>query len=120
MNFDSQRNFRTRRANDEFLRRMHGGEIAGAERRERTVPVFAGTEISAKNDRPLPRCDGTYPDGGNPENGNVPSFPSLAMVYSPVQEWKEVLTPEEGLRSGSIFRQLLKPLENAGAGGGRK
>lgn len=35
----------------------------------------------------------------------------LAMVYSPVQEWTELYCESEGLRRGTIFKQLDLPLE---------
>lgn len=37
----------------------------------------------------------------------------LAMVYSPVQEWTELYCESEGLRRGTIFKQLDLPLEVA-------
>jgi len=49
-----------------------------------------------------------------PRNNNAPcSAPSLAMVYSPKQEFTDLFEPEEGLWRGTIFMQLDKPL-NAG------
>ena len=35
---------------------------------------------------------------------------SLAMVYSPVQEFEELYEAEDGLHRGTIFRQLDLPL----------
>ncbi|MBQ9760993.1 MAG: spore coat associated protein CotJA [Clostridia bacterium] len=42
-------------------------------------------------------------------------MPSLAMVYSPIQGWQNLLSPAEGLAEGSIFTELIKPLEVGGA-----
>ncbi len=33
----------------------------------------------------------------------------LAMVYSPVQEWREILEPEEAMENGTLFRELVFP-----------
>jgi len=54
-------------------------------------------------------CEKTYCS----ENCTDPKnsvFPSLAMVYSPVQEFTDLYDPEEGLCRGTIFKQLDKPL----------
>ena len=34
---------------------------------------------------------------------------SLAMVYSPYQQFRELYEPEEGFSRGTIFRELDKP-----------
>lgn len=34
---------------------------------------------------------------------------SLAMVYSPCQEFRELYEPEEALSKGTLFRELDKP-----------
>lgn len=41
-------------------------------------------------------------------------FPSLAMVYVPLQGFRETYSPEDGLTRGTIFRELDKPLEVVG------
>ena len=41
-------------------------------------------------------------------------FPSLAMVYVPLQSFRGTYSPEEGLAHGTLFRELDKPLEVAG------
>lgn len=38
---------------------------------------------------------------------------SLAMVYSPCQEFAGIYTPDEGLRHGTIFMELEKPFYGA-------
>ena len=50
------------------------------------------------------------PPGG--ENGCLAGR-SLAMVYSPCQEFEGVLSPMEGLAAGTIFRELDKPFYGA-------
>ena len=39
---------------------------------------------------------------------------SLAMVYSPLQEFDHLYEPEAGLCAGTIFRELEKPFWGAG------
>ena len=51
-----------------------------------------------------PRCDGGSPrcDGGQSQ---------LAMVYSPMQCWRRLHTPDEALTKGTLFEELYKPYE---------
>lgn len=35
----------------------------------------------------------------------------LAMVYSPMQCWRRLYTPDEALMSGTLFEELYKPYE---------
>ena len=39
---------------------------------------------------------------------------SLAIVYSPLQEFDNLYCPEEGLCAGTIFKELEKPFWGAG------
>ena len=61
-----------------------------------------------------PACDGTQrPDangGGCPKQIHAPA---LAMAYAPRQCWQNLLEPEDGLREGTIFAELILPLEAA-------
>lgn len=43
---------------------------------------------------------------------------ALAMVYSPVQEWQNLYSVEEGLCEGTIFRELNKPFYGPRCNGG--
>ena len=45
------------------------------------------------------------------------AYPSLAMVYAPVQCFRMTYDPAEALARGTLFRELDKPFE---AGGGRR
>lgn len=50
-----------------------------------------------------------------PEGGGAPcSYPSLAMVYAPYQEFRMLYGHEEALSRGTLFRELDKPLEAGG------
>ena len=59
-------------------------------------------------------CDGTpavpLPRRGG---GDCLSGRSLAMVYSPCQEFEGVYEPMAGLAAGTIFRELEKPFYGA-------
>ena len=69
-------------------------------------------------------CDGTLPDtdqnneGCGDGNGGwgLHSHP-LAMVYSPLQEFRELYTPDVALDRGTMFAELDLPFEG---GNGRK
>ncbi len=50
-----------------------------------------------------------YPECRTTDNSS--SGVSLAMVYSPKQEFTDLYEPEEGLYRGTIFVQLDKPLQ---------
>ncbi|MBQ8836766.1 MAG: spore coat associated protein CotJA [Clostridia bacterium] len=43
---------------------------------------------------------------------------SLAMVYSPEQEWQNLYCEEEGFMAGTIFKELDKPFYGAKCMGG--
>lgn len=43
---------------------------------------------------------------------------SLAMVYSPCQEWQNLYCEEEGMMAGTIFKELDKPFYGAKCHGG--
>ena len=44
----------------------------------------------------------------------LPVATSLAMVYSPVQVWRDIYDPECALERGTLFAELDKPLLSAG------
>ncbi len=45
---------------------------------------------------------------------SCPGEPSLAMVYSPYQHFREIYTPYEALCHGTLFRELDKPWKAGG------
>lgn len=100
-----------RRANDDFLRRMLGGELTGD-----GYPVMSlqSTDQSpvkegGTNCQGLPRQEGEKAcEKGCPTHVNAPS---IAMVYAPRQCWRKLLDPSTGLSKGSIFEELVLPLE---------
>lgn len=112
------------RANDEFLRRMLGGELVGGEllrlptekldrseeRYERRVDCrgnLVGADSTCGEKVTLERmevCD-------RMDCPNEIHAPALAMVYSPKQCWRNLLDPRVGLEHGSIFAELILPFE---------
>ena len=42
------------------------------------------------------------------------SFPSLAMVYSPFQVFRDIYTPQKALSRGTLFLELDKPWKAGG------
>ena len=42
----------------------------------------------------------------------------LAMVYSPVQEWKDIYCSEKALMNGTLFAELDKPFKGYKSGRG--
>ena len=115
---ENNRRAATDRANAEFLRRMLGGELSTD-----TAPVMNMTSVEkpqTPQPAPMPTqrrnervyCDGTpRPDQSATACPKTLSAPSLAMVYAPKQCWSNLLSPAEGLAKGSIFADLILPLE---------
>ena len=54
----------------------------------------------------------------NTDTDNANFNYSLAMVYSPCQEWQNLYCEEEGMMAGTIFKELDKPFYGAKCHGG--
>jgi hypothetical protein len=54
----------------------------------------------------------------NPETGISAGFPmgELARAYIIPQSYRRVLSPQEGLRKGTIFAELIRPYRPEGSG----
>ncbi len=81
---------------------FHGDELM-----HRRVMQGGGRQMRMVNDSgnsAKPDCRGNYPKNG------IENAPSLAMVYSPIQEWREIYEIEEALSRGTLFKELDKPL----------
>lgn len=117
---ENNRRVATGRTNDEFLRRMIGGELAygvpvmnvDASPRP-TLPDYSGNRTACDGQ---PRGEGSVPMCDNDCSAHLHA-PSLAMVYAPRQCWNGVLDPASGLKHGTIFTELILPLEVLGKGG---
>lgn len=84
--------------------------------RENEPPVAVPTQARAQNcgctrrtEKPSSTARTVCPPAVRQDR--CPAFGrSLAMVYSPVQEFEELYDAEQGLHRGTIFRQLDLPL----------
>ena len=121
---EKDRRSSVRRANDEFLRRMLGGELGDGTPfcavMNSDVPERPRPQLPPEGNGPAcdgsqrPSCDGMpRPDGNGGECPKHIHAPSLAMAYAPRQCWQNLLEPEVGLREGTIFAELILPFEAA-------
>ncbi len=132
---ENQRYSAVRRSNDEFLRKMLGGELSascgqarcGTRRTtNRCANAYAGqtgdtcTRGACKSHEMQARQDGPACNEGdslhhNHDCGNsapwAQTFPSLAMVYSPMQSFENRYEPSKALQRGTLFADLDLPLE---------
>ena len=79
----------------------------------RVLPIGGAGAPPERPTRPMEGC----PDGScqNPACGEDDGrFPSLAMVFAPMQCFRQMYEPSEGLSRGTLFRELDKPLERGG------
>ena len=107
---ENNRRYAARRADEEFLRRMSGGDLCG--NALPTVATVAAKDVPVRDARGRVRCDGSTQDGVCTNVCESDSFaPSLAMVYSPRQCWRGLLSPSDALAQGSLFSELVLPLE---------
>ena len=100
----------SRRGNDELLRRMVGGELTGGE-----LPVMKMTRMESPDQPPSgrPSCNQNDEEAEISECPTILGAPSLAMVYSPRQCWRNLLDPDAALANGSLFAELVMPFEGA-------
>ena len=69
------------------------------------VPAMERVSPQTTVERPTPTNDAEVARGGFP----CPEACSLAMVYSPVQQWQGLYPVGEALRKGTLFADLDKP-----------
>ena len=113
---DYNRRASARRANDEFLRRMLGGELTVGEVPAMTTERPTLPDYTEGN---RVRCDGSEESGkedvcGRGECPTCIGAPALAMVYAPKQCWRKLLDPCAALEQGTQFAELILPLEVGG------
>lgn len=119
---ENNRRSAIRRADDDFLRRMVGGEPIGDHPPASVPPTAARdasrshagsscrTEQPPANDRDSVRRE-LPAHCASPDCPTQLPAPALAMVYAPRQCWRNLFEPEEGLSKGTIFSELVLPLE---------
>ena len=133
MYIESNRRAAESRADADILRRMLGGELNGngcGRSCERTYERFSSQSQrgmgASCNWAPQARQElPEHPENGcgcnsSPCNTSCPTeipAPSLAMVYCPRQCWRSLFSPEDGLKHGSIFAELVLPFEGRQIGG---
>lgn len=114
---ETNRRSAARRADDEFLRRMLGGQLTGDGLPVMNLtPQQAPARVPVRDERTRIACDGSPRQNGSQgtESTACPTCiqaPSIAMVYAPKQCWRNLLDPASGLSQGSIFAELILPLE---------
>ena len=96
----------TRRVNDEFLRRMVGGELKGGAR-----PAMNELHSEEARGQATVQHLCNRNDGNDKGCSTTVSAPSLAMVYAPEQCWRNLLEYEAALKNGSLFAELIMPFE---------
>ena len=104
--YSENRNRPLRRTNDEFLRRMVGGELT-----QKELPVMNLSRSDVKPGQTPGRPSCNQNDEYGSECPTSIGAPSLAMVYSPRQCWRNLLDHEAALSNGSLFAELVMPLE---------
>lgn len=99
------------RIDDSFLRRM-----LGESEQNRTMPRRE-SDMSEQGGLP---CNPESRSGDNhsTDNYRLMNFP-LGMVYSPVQEWRNIYDTETALDRGTLFRELDMPWEVSMPSSGR-
>ena len=97
MYFSQNKKASQRRANDEYLRRSSFGAPQNAE----SLPT-ASSPPDAPREEQTSTC---------PICPNEIAAPSLAMVYSPKQCFKNLYEPEAALSHGTLFVELDLPFE---------
>ena len=86
------------------------GCYQGAGGVHRTAPRYAVRDSA----------NATYGGAGNAHTGKaqtdlkLPMATSLAMVYSPIQVWRDIYDTDLALERGTLFAELDKPLLSVG------
>ena len=123
MYIESNRRAAESRADADFLRRMLGGELNGAANgrvhNDSNIGRCCMWRPQARQEAPvMPEsgCDCQRPSWDTSCPKEIPA-PSLAMVYCPRQCWRNLFSPEEGLKHGTLFAELALPFEGASQNG---
>ena len=136
MYMENNRRAPQNRADADFLRRMLGGELNGNNDgrscgRDR-APLQPRQDYrgdccewapQARQEAPMRPESNCGCQNNHHCNMSCPTeidAPALAMVYCPRQCWRKLFDPEEGLRHGTIFTELVLPFETAPHKGGKE
>ncbi len=60
-----------------------------------------------RNERGIPELEAACPEN---EDATLHDKP-IGYAYVPMQRWRMLYSPEEGLKRGTIFEELDKPVE---------
>lgn len=102
------------RLHDSLLSRIAEQRTASCNRcnQSRSIERDCGCDETVERRADIPMSDCNY-------NYDSDDFDySLAMVYSPLQEWQNVYCIEEGFVAGTIFKELDKPFYGPKCNGG--
>lgn len=114
----SQRQNSGRRSNDEFLRRMLGGELSdGNTSLKGTTAGSRNHCCNGGNEKFSPSLTGNQNSGNSANNRCDLNAVSLAMVYAPTQAFQNIYDPIKALRQGTQFADLDLPFEGCGRKG---
>ena len=125
MYFENNRRAAESRSDADFLRRMLGGELNrnGCDRSCNRTPIDSRRADMGNccEWRPQSRQEApVQPESGcgcqRPCDTSCPTeihAPALAMVYCPRQCWRKLFDPEDALKHGSLFAELVLPFEGA-------
>lgn len=97
----------SRRGEDDMLRRM----LFGTNGSRRPMPAPQDLPVM---EQVSPQSATGGMNGGAPDDALYSACInacSLAMVYSPVQEWQELFPIDRALCEGTLFRELAKPFK---------
>lgn len=87
-----------------------GGCYQGMGAMQRMAPGYNKQE----NDYSPYGRTGSYHGGKTQTDIRLPVATSLAMVYSPIQYWRDIYDVDFALERGTLFAELDKPLCSAG------
>lgn len=64
-----------------------------------------------RNDKGMPKMNGTVEETC-PESAEATLHDKpLGYAYVPIQRWRMLYTPEHGMKRGTLFEELDKPME---------
>ena len=110
----------SRRADDDFLRRMIGGNLNDGYRDTRNCGCGNAQSRNADRRRlalDTPPCNDNDGHGCSNHCPKEVSAPSLAMVYCPRQCWQSIFSLEEALQHGTLFAKLALPFYGSNCDG---